>query len=71
MQIELLRAMSPEQRLLLAIEMSEFARELAKDGIRRDHPEWPESRVIEELIRLAFFPEQIPLWLEKRFQTRI
>jgi len=42
-QLELLRAMSGEQRILLAFEMSLFARELAKEGIRREHPEWPEN----------------------------
>jgi hypothetical protein len=33
-QVEILRAMSGEQRILLAFEMSLFARELAKGGIR-------------------------------------
>ena len=42
-QLEILRAMSGEQRILLAFEMSLFARELAKEGIRREHPEWPEN----------------------------
>ena len=59
-QLELLRAMSGEKRLLLAIEMSEFARELAKEGIRLQHPDWPESLVLRELIRLAFFPRPLP-----------
>jgi hypothetical protein len=52
---EILRAMSGEQWLLLAFEMSLFARELAREGIRRQHPEWPEARVAPELLRLAFF----------------
>jgi hypothetical protein len=54
------RAMSGEQRLLLAFEMSLFARELAKEGIRREHPEWPEARIARELLRLAFFPAALP-----------
>ena len=62
-QIGLVRAMSAEQRFLLAIEMSEFARDLAKHGIRRDHPEWPESRVTRELLRLALFPTPLPAGL--------
>jgi hypothetical protein len=57
-QLEILRAMSGEQRLLLAFEMSLFARELAREGIRRQHPEWPEER-----IRLAFFPAPLPSWI--------
>jgi len=62
-QFEILRAMSGEQRLLLAFEMSLFARELAREGIRRDHPEWPEARVTRELLRLAFFPTPLPSWI--------
>jgi hypothetical protein len=64
-QLEIYRAMSGEQRILLALEMSLFARELAREGIRRDHPEWPEARVARELLRLAFFPESLPSWIPK------
>ena len=63
-QIEIQRAMSGEQRLLLAFEMSLFARELAREGIRRDHPDWPEDRLARELIRLAFLPKPLPAGLE-------
>lgn len=52
--------MSGKQRLLLAFEMSEFARDLAEAGIRRDHPEWDEARVARELLRLAFLPAPLP-----------
>jgi len=52
--------MSGEQRLLLAFEMSLFARELAKEGIRSEHPEWSEARVARELLRLAFLPAPLP-----------
>jgi hypothetical protein len=55
--------MSGEQRVLLAFEMSMFARELAKEGIRCRHPEWPEARVNRELLRLAFFPNPLPTGL--------
>ena len=40
-QIEIYRAMSGEQRLILALEMSVFVRDLAKVRIRKEHPEWP------------------------------
>jgi len=60
-QLEILRAMSGEKRMLLAFEMSEFARELAKQGIRREHPDWPEALVARKLLRLAFFPA--PSWV--------
>jgi len=62
-QLEILLAMSGGQRLLLAFEMSLFTRELAKEGIRREHSDWPETRVARELLRLAFFPALLPSWI--------
>jgi len=62
-QLQVQRAMSGEQRLLMAFEMSMFARELASERIRREHPEWPETQVARELIRLAFLPEPLPAQL--------
>jgi hypothetical protein len=55
--------MTGEQRLLLAFEMSTFARELARAGIQREHPDWPEANVARELLRLAFLPEPLPAGL--------
>ena len=54
------RAMTGEQRVLLAYEMSMFARELARAGIQQQHPDWPEARVARELLRMAFFPKPLP-----------
>jgi hypothetical protein len=68
-QLRIQREMSGEQRILLAFEMSLFARELAREGIRRDHPEWSETQVERELIRLAFLPKPLPGWLEERFKN--
>ena len=48
---------------MLALEMSLFARELAKEGVRRDHPEWTEAQVARELLRLAFSPAPLPVGL--------
>jgi hypothetical protein len=62
-QDEILRAMSGEQRITLAYEMSMFARDLAREGIRRDHPEWAEAQIARELLRLAFLPAPLPAWL--------
>jgi hypothetical protein len=62
-QVQIQRGMSGEQRLLLAFEMSLFARELAREGIRREHPEWDEVQVARELLRLAFLPAPLPAWL--------
>jgi hypothetical protein len=63
-QLEILRAMSGEQRMMLAYEMSMFVRELMKEGIRRDHPDWTEAQIARELLRRAFFPAPLPAWLQ-------
>lgn len=55
--------MSGEQRLLLAWDMSLFARELARAGIRDAHPEWSEAEIARELLRLAFLPAALPAGL--------
>jgi len=63
LQLKIQSSMSGEQRLLLAFEMSLFARELASEGIRRDHPDWTEAQIARELLRLAFFPAPLPVGL--------
>jgi hypothetical protein len=68
-QLRIQREMSGEQRILLEFEMSLFARELAREGIRRDHPEWREPQVARELSRLAFLPNPLPHWLESASRT--
>lgn len=68
-QLRIQREMSGEQRILLAFEMSLFGRELAREGIRRNHPEWSETQIARELIRLAFLPNRMPVWLEERFKN--
>lgn len=59
-QLKAQREMTGEQRLLLALDMSLFARDLARARIRQDHPEWNESQVTRELLRLAFLPDPLP-----------
>ena len=59
-QFQIQRAMSGEQRLLIALDMSLFARELARERIRREHPEWSETDVARELLRLALLPAPMP-----------
>jgi hypothetical protein len=59
-QLRIQQSMSGEQRLLLAMEMSLFARDLARAGIRADHPDWSEAQVERELLRLAFLPAPLP-----------
>ena len=70
-QFEIWRKMSGEQRMTLAYEMSMFARELMKAGIRGDHPKWTEAQIARELLRLAFLPEPLPDWLSKRLQKAV
>ena len=60
LQLQIQRRMPGEQRLLLALEMSLFARELAKERIRREYPEWSDAQVARELVRLAFLPAPAP-----------
>jgi hypothetical protein len=62
-QERILRNMTGEQRLLLALDMSLFARELARAGIRQEHPDWSEAQVARELLRLAFLPAPLPAGL--------
>ena len=62
-QERILRNMSGEQRLLLAWDMSLFARELARTAIQHDHPDWSEAQVARELLRRAFLPAPLPAGL--------
>jgi len=64
LQLKVQRAMTGEQRLLMALEMSLFARQLARQRILEDHPDWSESKVSRELLRLAFLPGQLPVRLQ-------
>jgi hypothetical protein len=52
--------MTGEQRLLLALEMSDMVRQLARSGIRQEHPEWTEGQVTRELLRRVFLPAPLP-----------
>jgi len=62
--------MSGEDRFRLAIEMSLFARSLAESRIRLEHPEWPETKVVREWIRLSFLPEPLPPGLRDSVRLR-
>ena len=50
MQIERYRAMTPEQRVNIALELHELACEMARLGIRHQHPDADEAEV-ERLLR--------------------
>jgi hypothetical protein len=52
--------LTPGQLMIQALEMSAFAREMCKAGIRRNHPDWTEKQVLRELLRFAFLPKPLP-----------
>jgi hypothetical protein len=58
--LELERATTGEQRLLMAFEMSQLARDLAEAGIRHEHPGWTDAQIARELLRFAFLPDPLP-----------
>jgi hypothetical protein len=51
-QDEILRTMSPGRRLQVAQELYETAWQLKAAGLRREHPDWPEERVMGKLRRV-------------------
>lgn len=59
-QDEIIGRMTGEQRLLLAMEMSDFARELAAARLRQEHPDWSEWEIKRELLRYAFEGQPLP-----------
>lgn len=52
-QDALFRAMAPEQRVAMAVEMSETIRQVARDGIRMRHPSYTDEEVRLTSIRLV------------------
>ena len=62
-QLRVLKSMSNEQRFLIALDMSESLRAIARERIRQEHPDWSERQVVRELLRLAFFPDPLPEWV--------
>ena len=50
-QAEIQRGLLPVDRLCIAIDMSDTARELMRARVRRGHPGWGERRVGAEMLR--------------------
>ena len=44
-QIEIYKAMTPQQRLKIALDMYQMARKLKAAGLRMSHPDWNEEQV--------------------------
>jgi hypothetical protein len=63
--------MTGEQKIILSLEISGFDRQIRKQKIRRDHPEWCELEVMHEILRQAFRSEPVPEGLEKQMQQRV
>lgn len=51
-QYAIFRKMPGERRLKLAEEMFWFVREVKPVGVRSQHPDWPEEKVIAEVNRI-------------------
>jgi hypothetical protein len=55
-QRDIFRRMTTEQRLRLALEMSESVRNIALAGLRSRRPDLPDDQLLPELIRLQYGP---------------
>ena len=53
-QADLLRGMTGPERLMIALDMSLFVRELAATRLRLEHPAWSAEDIKMELLRYAF-----------------
>lgn len=53
-QASIYRGMTGEQRLRLAFEMSQMARDMALARLRAQHPDWSEWELKRQLLRHAF-----------------
>jgi hypothetical protein len=54
LQAEIHRRFTPGERLLMAIEMSDFARSLSRAGLRERNPHLTESELDAELLYLMY-----------------
>lgn len=51
-QLRAYRAMAPEQRAQIALELSDDMRSIAREGIRMRHPEYSQEQIRRALVRL-------------------
>jgi hypothetical protein len=59
-QIEAYRRMTGQQRLQVAFDLYAVARQLARAGVRHQHPDWDETRVEQEVVRRFRLAAGIP-----------
>ena len=50
--LEILRRMTPEQKLEAAFDLYDTARELKAAGLRMQHPDWAEAQIQKEVSRI-------------------
>lgn len=48
---EIVRRMTPQERVVRGLEMGEFARQIILARVREEHPDWDEARAWREVIR--------------------
>jgi hypothetical protein len=53
-QLGIYRAMSPERRVEIALELSDGIRKVAIDGIRHRHPEYSDGEVRRAVVALIY-----------------
>ena len=57
LHIQLYREAGPERRAAMAAELSEVIREVSRAGVRLRHPEFSETQVNRELLRILYGPD--------------
>lgn len=57
--------------MLLAASITDIDRDIRKQALRREHPEWIEIEVINQIIRESFRDEPVPRWLERQMAERV
>jgi Rv0078B-related antitoxin len=49
--VEVLRTKTPDEKLAMADSMWRMARDLIRDKLRQDHPDWSEDQIARETAR--------------------
>ena len=60
LQLDIQRRLSGAERLRLAFEMSDLARQLCRARIRQQRPDWTDEQVTREIVRSSFSPAPSP-----------
>ena len=54
-QKRIYQSMTPEQKLMLAAKLSQYARVLKAAGLREQHPDWSEKEIQERVRELFLY----------------